>query len=119
MDLEGADDGENVHLRNPKLSLIFNNNDNIPPQPPPRKHKKNFREKIESVAKNSLQAFQSKNPSKNHCLLKRKLIIVVRFVIVMKSITTETIIINNRWRRSDRINEKRIFLLCHYRIITN
>lgn len=73
MDLEGADDGENVHLRNPKLSLIFNNNDNIPPQPPPRKHKKNFREKIESVAKNSLQAFQSKKPVEEPLFVKKKI----------------------------------------------
>ncbi|KAJ8943181.1 hypothetical protein NQ314_009812 [Rhamnusium bicolor] len=62
VDLEVPEKEEHVHLRNPKLSIIFNN-ENGTPTPPPRKHKKNFREKIEAVAKTGLQAFQSKKPA--------------------------------------------------------
>lgn len=39
---------------------MFNHNGT--PTPPPRKHKKGIREKIESVARNSLQAIQGKKP---------------------------------------------------------
>ncbi|XP_050515240.1 uncharacterized protein LOC126890389 isoform X1 [Diabrotica virgifera virgifera] len=60
VDLEVPDNEDHpIHLHNPKLNLIFNN-DKGTPTPPPRKHKKNLREKIEAVAKTGLQAFQSK-----------------------------------------------------------
>ncbi|XP_018335474.1 uncharacterized protein LOC108744276 isoform X2 [Agrilus planipennis] len=49
---------EVVHLKNPQLSLIFN--DDSTPTPPPRKHKKTLREKLETAAKNGLQALQTK-----------------------------------------------------------
>lgn len=59
-----------IHLRNPKLSLIFDNDTTIP-TPPPRKHKKGLREKIEAVAKNSLQAFQAKKPVEEPLCIKK------------------------------------------------
>ncbi|KAJ8925095.1 hypothetical protein NQ315_001267 [Exocentrus adspersus] len=61
VDLEVPDKDEHVHLRNPQLALIFSK-ENGTPTPPPRKAKRNFRETIEAVAKNSLQAFQSRKP---------------------------------------------------------
>ncbi|XP_068899049.1 uncharacterized protein [Tenebrio molitor] len=68
--LEVPDRDEAIHLRNPKLSLIFDN-DASTPTPPPRKHKKGLREKIEAVAKNSLQAFQSKKPVEEPLCVKK------------------------------------------------
>ncbi|CAH1105342.1 unnamed protein product [Psylliodes chrysocephalus] len=61
VDLEVPEHEEPIHLTNPKLNLIFNTEKGTP-TPPPRKHKKNLREKIEAVAKSGLQAFQSKKP---------------------------------------------------------
>nr|XP_023015603.1 serine/threonine-protein kinase CST20-like isoform X2 [Leptinotarsa decemlineata] len=69
-DLEVPDKEEHIHLRNPKLSIIFNN-ENGTPTPPPRKHKKNFREKIEAVAKSGLQAFQQKKPVEETICVKK------------------------------------------------
>ncbi|KAJ8953994.1 hypothetical protein NQ318_004285 [Aromia moschata] len=67
------DKEEHVHLRNPKLSIIFNNeNGSETPTPPPRKHK-NFREKIEAVAKTGLQAFQPKKPVEEQVCVKKKI----------------------------------------------
>ncbi|KAF5269504.1 hypothetical protein FQA39_LY08693 [Lamprigera yunnana] len=57
-DLEACEKDEVIHLKNPQLTFMFN--DNTTPTPPPRKHKKSLREKIEAVAKNSIQALQSK-----------------------------------------------------------
>lgn len=57
-ELEVQEKDEVIHLKNPQLSFIFN--DDTTPTPPPRKHKKSLREKIETVAKNSIQALQSK-----------------------------------------------------------
>lgn len=51
---------EVVHKQNPQLTQIFNHNGT--PTPPPRKHKKGIREKIESVARSGLQAIQGKKP---------------------------------------------------------
>lgn len=60
MDLEVPDD-DHIHLPNPKLNLIFDN-DNGTPTPPPRhkppKTSSNFKEKIEKFATKSLQALQ-------------------------------------------------------------
>ncbi|XP_049819830.1 uncharacterized protein LOC109605600 isoform X1 [Aethina tumida] len=71
VDLE-VPDKETVHLQNPKLALIFNTDEGTP-TPPPRKHKKGFREKIEAVAKSSLQAFQSKKPVEEEVCVKKKI----------------------------------------------
>ncbi|XP_056637595.1 uncharacterized protein LOC130445767 isoform X1 [Diorhabda sublineata] len=64
VDLQVPDKEDHVHLPNPKLNLIFNNEKGTP-TPPPRKHKKNLREKLEAVAKTGLQAFQSKKQVEN------------------------------------------------------
>lgn len=61
---------EIVHKQNPQLTQIFNHN-NGTPTPPPRKHKKGFREKIESVARNSLQAIQGKKPVEEPPITKK------------------------------------------------
>ncbi|CAH0547294.1 unnamed protein product [Brassicogethes aeneus] len=71
IDLE-VPDKEQIHLRNPKLALIFNNDEGTP-TPPPRKNKKGFREKIEAVAKSGLQAFQSKKPVEEELFVKKKI----------------------------------------------
>ncbi|XP_044269040.1 uncharacterized protein LOC123014163 isoform X2 [Tribolium madens] len=68
--LEVPEKDEAIHLRNPKLSFIFDNSSTTP-TPPPRKHKKGFREKIEAVAKNGLQAFQSKKPVEEPLCVKK------------------------------------------------
>ncbi|RZC33758.1 hypothetical protein BDFB_003506 [Asbolus verrucosus] len=68
--LEVPEKDEAIHLRNPKLSLIFDN-DTSTPTPPPRKHKKGLREKIEAVAKNGLQAFQMKKPVEEPLCVKK------------------------------------------------
>ncbi|XP_008190915.1 uncharacterized protein LOC103312328 isoform X2 [Tribolium castaneum] len=68
--LEVPEKDEAIHLRNPKLSFIFDNNSSTP-TPPPRKHKKGLREKIEAVAKNGLQAFQSKKPVEEPLCVKK------------------------------------------------
>lgn len=60
-ELEVPEKDEAIQLKNPQLSFIFN--DNTTPTPPPRKHKKSIREKIETVAKNGMQALQSKKPN--------------------------------------------------------
>ncbi|KAJ8968646.1 hypothetical protein NQ317_015724 [Molorchus minor] len=70
VDLEVPEKEEHVHLRNPKLSIIFNKDDETP-TPPPRKLKKNFREKLEAVAKNGLQAFQQKKPVEEEVFVKK------------------------------------------------
>ncbi|KAG5895141.1 hypothetical protein JTB14_008575 [Gonioctena quinquepunctata] len=70
MDLEVPEKEEHIHLRNPKLSIIFND-ENGTPTPPPRKHKKNFREKIEAVAKSGLQALQPKKPVEETICVKK------------------------------------------------
>ncbi|XP_031346770.1 uncharacterized protein LOC116173432 isoform X3 [Photinus pyralis] len=62
-ELEVSEKDEVIHLKNPQLSFIFN--DDTTPTPPPRKHKKSIREKIESVAKNSIQALQSKKTNED------------------------------------------------------
>ncbi|KAK5642996.1 hypothetical protein RI129_009163 [Pyrocoelia pectoralis] len=62
-DLEVPEKDEVIHLKNPQLSFIFN--DDTTPTPPPRKHKKSIREKIESVAKSSIQALQSKKTNED------------------------------------------------------
>lgn len=62
-ELEVHEKDEVIHLKNPQLSFIFN--DDTTPTPPPRKHKKSIREKIESVAKNSIQALQSKRTNED------------------------------------------------------
>ncbi|XP_050295764.1 uncharacterized protein LOC126735721 isoform X2 [Anthonomus grandis grandis] len=51
---------EHIHLRNPKLNLIFDNEKGTPTPPPRKQHqeKGNFREKIERFAAKSLQALQ-------------------------------------------------------------
>lgn len=72
VDLEVPEKEEQIHLRNPQLSLIFSK-ENGTPTPPPRKPKKNFREKIEAVAKNGLQAFQSKKPVEEPVCVKKKI----------------------------------------------
>lgn len=59
-----------IHLENPKLSIIFDNN-TTPPVPPPRKHKKGIREKIESVAKSGLQALQMRKPVEEPLCVKK------------------------------------------------
>lgn len=71
-DLEVPEKEEHVHLRNPRLALIFSN-ENETPTPPPRKNKKNLREKIEAVAKTGLQAFQSKKPVEEELCVKKKI----------------------------------------------
>lgn len=69
VDLEVPDKDDHVHLPNPKLSIIFSSSENVTPTPPPRKHKKNFREKLEAVAK---QAFQSnKKPVEEQLCVKK------------------------------------------------
>lgn len=72
VDLEVPEKDEHIHLRNPQLSIIFSK-ENGTPTPPPRKPKKNFREKIEAVAKNGLQAFQSKKPVEEPICVKKKI----------------------------------------------
>lgn len=63
------DKNEHIHLPNPKLSIIFSSSENVTPTPPPRKHKKNFREKLEAVAK---QAFQvNKKPVDEQLCVKK------------------------------------------------
>lgn len=57
------------HKQNPQLTQMFNNNGT--PTPPPRKHKKGIREKIESVARNSLQAIQGKKPVEEPPCIKK------------------------------------------------
>lgn len=58
---------ETIHLPNPKLSLIFNNNDiKETPTPPPRKHKKTVKEKIEAVAKGGFQALKKQSNTNNN-----------------------------------------------------
>lgn len=52
-----------------KNESIFN--ENSTPIPPPRKHKKGIREKLESVAKSSLQAFQNKKPVEEPLCVKK------------------------------------------------
>ncbi|KAL3276003.1 hypothetical protein HHI36_020734 [Cryptolaemus montrouzieri] len=69
--LEVPEKDSPVHLRNPKLAFIFNNEDSGTPTPPPRKHKKGIREKIEAVAKSGLQAFQSKKPVEEPLCVKK------------------------------------------------
>lgn len=68
--LEVPEKEEVVHRKNPNLSAIFNNNDGTP-TPPPRKHKKGIREKIESVARSGLQALQSKKPVEEPPFVKK------------------------------------------------
>lgn len=69
LEVPGKYDHDHIHLPNPKLSIIFSSNENITPTPPPRKHKKNFREKLEAVAK---QAFQSnKKPVEEQLCVKK------------------------------------------------
>ncbi|KAJ3662832.1 hypothetical protein Zmor_007157 [Zophobas morio] len=68
--LEVPEKDDAIHLPNPKLALIFDNDSNTP-TPPPRKHKKGFREKIEAVAKTGLQAFQSKKPVEEPLCVKK------------------------------------------------
>lgn len=58
VDLEVPEHEEPIHLTNPKLNLIFNTEKGTP-TPPPRKHKKNLREKIEAVAKSGKQIYFS------------------------------------------------------------
>ncbi|XP_018566725.1 uncharacterized protein LOC108907490 isoform X2 [Anoplophora glabripennis] len=70
VDLEVPEKDEHIHLRNPQLSIIFSK-ENGTPTPPPRKPKKNFREKIEAVAKNSFQAFQTKKPAEEPICVKK------------------------------------------------
>ncbi|CAH1155769.1 unnamed protein product [Phaedon cochleariae] len=70
VDLEVPEKEEQIHLRNPRLSIIFNN-ENGTPTPPPRKQKRNFREKIEAVAKSGLQAFQPKKPVEEVLCVKK------------------------------------------------
>lgn len=68
VDLE-VPEKDHIHLPNPKLSIIFSSSENITPTPPPRKHKRNFREKLEAVAK---QAFQSnKKPVEEQLCVKK------------------------------------------------
>ncbi|ENN75143.1 hypothetical protein YQE_08256, partial [Dendroctonus ponderosae] len=78
VDLEvPSKDDEQIHLRNPKLSLIFDN-ENGTPTPPPRKQPKrsNFREKIERIANKSLQAFQGdKNKDTNKVPVEEPLMV--------------------------------------------
>lgn len=64
-----SDKEEIVHKHNPQLTQIFNHNGT--PTPPPRKHKKGIREKIESVARNSLQAIQGKKPVDEPLCIKK------------------------------------------------
>ncbi|CAH2014555.1 unnamed protein product [Acanthoscelides obtectus] len=64
---------QHVHLRNPKLTSIFSRDSITTPVPPPRKHKKNFREKIEAVAKSGLQAFQTKKPVEEPLFVKKNI----------------------------------------------
>lgn len=59
-----------MHRKNPNLSAIFNNDDGTP-TPPPRKHKKGIREKIESVARSGLQALQPKKPVEEPPFVKK------------------------------------------------
>ncbi|VEN48386.1 unnamed protein product, partial [Callosobruchus maculatus] len=73
VDLTVPDKDEHVHLRNPKLTAIFSRDSITTPVPPPRKHKKNFREKIEAVAKSGLQAFQSKKPVEEPLFVKKNI----------------------------------------------
>lgn len=72
-------DEDHVHLRNPKLSLIFDNEHGTP-TPPPRKnsHKgTNIREKIERIARSGLQALQgdknNQKPVEEPILVKKKI----------------------------------------------
>lgn len=69
-ELEVPEKDEVIHLKNPQLSFIFS--DDTTPTPPPRKHKKSIREKIESVAKNSIQALQSRKPSDDTKVLENE-----------------------------------------------
>ncbi|CAG9855684.1 unnamed protein product [Phyllotreta striolata] len=62
VDLQVPEKDEPIHLTNPKLNLIFNDDKGTPTPPPRKNKKKNLREKIEAVAKSGLQAFQSKKP---------------------------------------------------------
>lgn len=68
--LEVPEKSATIHLPNPRLSQIFDNEKTVP-TPPPRLHKKGFREKIEAVAKNSLQAFQPKKPVEEPLCVKK------------------------------------------------
>lgn len=83
VDLQVPDKEDHVHLPNPKLNLIFNNEKGTP-TPPPRKHKKNLREKLEAVAKTGLQAFQSKKQVEN--VPPKKLIEIEEPACVRKTI---------------------------------
>ncbi|CAG9770617.1 unnamed protein product [Ceutorhynchus assimilis] len=67
IDLEvPSNEDDHIHLRNPKLNLIFDDEKGTP-TPPPRKQHKSFREKIEKIANKGLQAFQSdKNKEPNN-----------------------------------------------------
>lgn len=71
-------DDDPVHLRNPKLSLIFDKEDGTPTPPPRKNHKgPNLREKIEKIARNGLQAFHgdksSQKPVEEPILVKKKI----------------------------------------------
>lgn len=70
MSLEVPAKEEVVHRKNPNMSAIFNNEDGTP-TPPPRKHKRGIREKIESVARSGLQALQPKKPVEEPPFVKK------------------------------------------------
>ncbi|GJQ68231.1 hypothetical protein Trydic_g16851 [Trypoxylus dichotomus] len=65
-------DEEEIQLKDPKLSFIFNEDGT--PTPPPRKNKKGIREKIEAVAKSGLQALQPKKPVEEPLCVKKTII---------------------------------------------
>ncbi|XP_022910295.1 uncharacterized protein [Onthophagus taurus] len=65
--LEVPDD--EVEMKNSKLVFSSDSTDGTP-LPPPRKHKKGFKERIESVAKSGLQALQKKPVEEPLCVKK-------------------------------------------------
>ncbi|XP_076271808.1 uncharacterized protein LOC143203514 isoform X2 [Rhynchophorus ferrugineus] len=70
---------EPVHLRNPKLTLIFDKEDGTPTPPPRKNHKgTNIREKIGKIAREGLQALQggeknNQKPVEEPTIIKKKI----------------------------------------------
>lgn len=69
--LEVPDNDDEIKLKDSKLQILFNDQ---APKPPPRKHRKGLREKIESVAKSGLQALNINKKPVDEPLFTKKTI---------------------------------------------